>query len=117
MSKPIDLMTLEELRDYARFLEKRLSAYEKPDYVYFLHDPDANVIKIGHSRNVPERLRVLSRQTGRSLELVGVLRGDKYTKRNIQQQFKPLLTNHSEWFRAEDTLLNYIKENTTQLLK
>ncbi len=117
MSKPIDLMTLEELRDYARSLEKRLAAYEQPDYVYFLHDPNANVIKIGHSRNVDERLKVLTRQTGRSLELMGVMRGDKYIKRNLQQQFKSLLTNNSEWFRADDTLLNYIKENTTQLSK
>ncbi|MEQ8674427.1 MAG: GIY-YIG nuclease family protein [Aggregatilineales bacterium] len=115
MPKPIDEMTLDELREYARELEKRLEKYEAPDFVYFLHDAMAQVIKVGHSRNVNERLRVLQRQSKRTLTLLGVMPGDKYVKRTIQQQFKTLLTADAEWYRADETLMAYINEHAVPL--
>lgn len=115
MAKSINQMTLEELRAYAHALEKRLAKYETPDYVYFLHDATAQVIKIGHSRNVNERLRVLQRQNANPLDLLGVMRGDKYLKRKIQQQFKAFLTADAEWYRAHNDLLNYIDDHAEPL--
>jgi len=116
-AKSIDEMTIDELREYARSLEKRLAQYEKPDYVYFLHDAAAGVIKVGHSQAVQQRLKVLARQTGRDLVLMGVMPGDKYLKRRVQQQFKHLLTEDAEWYRAADELTDYIEANTTALPK
>jgi len=116
-AKSIDKMTIDELREYARVLEKRLAQYEKPDYVYFLHDAAAGVIKVGHSQAVEQRLKVLSRQTGRDLILLGVMPGNKYLKRRVQQQFKHLLTGDAEWYTAADELMDYIEANTMQLPK
>ena len=113
--KAIDTMTLAELREYARELEKRLAKYEVPDTVYFLHDESAQVIKVGHSKNVNERLRVLERQSKRTLTLLGVIEGDKYLKRTIQQQFKTLLTADAEWYRVDETLMAYINEHAMPL--
>jgi hypothetical protein len=120
MRKSIDEMTEAEVRDYARELEGRLAALERVDYVYFFHDPTANVIKIGHSQNVPQRLVALRKADNRPLELLGVVRGDKHLKRRLQQQFDAHRVDDdgdrkSEWFAAADELMNYIRAQAHDL--
>lgn len=111
MRKSIDEMTEAEVRVYAKELEKQLARFVKPDYVYFMLDRAANVVKIGHSQNVLERLRVLQRSSGRTLELAGVVPGGKAFKKQLQQQFKHYRVD-DEWFRAEADVMDYICTQT-----
>lgn len=113
MGKSIDDMTEAEVRAYAKELEIRLRAYEQPRYVYFLLDAEAGVVKIGQSANVAERVRVLSREVGRPLELLGVVPGDKHTKRQIKQQFRALV-KADEWYIASPELVAFINENVRE---
>ena len=71
MTKSIDDMSEAEVRAYAKELEARLRAYETPRCGCFLLDAEAGAVKIGQSANVAERVRVLSREVGRPLELLG----------------------------------------------
>lgn len=109
MAKSIDAMSLDELRAYARQLEARLAVYERPHYVYFLHDADARIIKMGHSADVSARLRALRRQTGRALRVLGIMPGDKTHKRQIAARFQHLRTAEAEWYHAAPDLLTYIE--------
>ena len=87
---------------------------EKPSYVYFFHDAAADVVKIGHSKDVDKRLQTISREYGKSLTVMGVQRGDKYVKMRLQKQFAAAATG-DEWFSLTDEVRAYIKANTTQL--
>jgi hypothetical protein len=106
--KTIDEMDEAELRAYARELERRLASMERIDFVYFMHDPEAQVVKIGHSKQVGQRLRALRQQTGRPLQVIGVTPGDKYLKRRMQLRFKAYMTDDAEWFEAAPELLAYV---------
>jgi len=87
----------------------------KPDYVYFLLDAEDHMVKIGHSKNVLDRMKVLSKQSGRTLELLGVIEGGRTLKMRLQKRFKPLLIDEDEWFSAEPELMDYIRDNTHAL--
>jgi len=87
---------------------------EKPDYVYFFHDTRENVVKIGHSRDVPKRLKTLSKEYGKPLTVLGIQRGDKYLKMRLQKQFADAATG-DEWFSYTDAVRDYITINTAQL--
>lgn len=114
MAKSIDDMTEAEVRAYARELEARLRTYEQPRYVYFLFDAEAGVVKIGQSADVTERARVLSREVGRPLELLGIMPGDKHLKRQVRQRFHAL-ARADEWYTAAPELLTFIRENAGEL--
>ena len=87
---------------------------EKPDYVYFFHDTSENVVKIGHSRDVPKRLKTLSKEYGKPLTILGVQRGDKYLKMRLQKQFTDAATG-DEWFTYTDAVSDYIATHTATL--
>jgi hypothetical protein len=113
--KSLDEMTEAELRTYAHELEARLAQLERVDYVYFCHDAQSNTIKIGHSHNVRQRIAALSRQSGRTLMLLGVIVGDKYAKKRLQQQFAAYALADKEWFAADARLMDYIAAHAEQL--
>lgn len=87
----------------------------KPDYVYFLLDSQINAVKIGHSQNVPDRVKVLTKQAGYDLSLLGVIEGGRTLKMRLQKQFKHLLTHNAEWFSATEELMNYIHDHAHAL--
>ena len=87
-----------------------------PGYVYFIFNPDSNAIKIGFAKDVAKRLATLQTSSPNQLELLGVIktqsaRTAKQLEGTLHQQFAQLHIS-GEWFKAEEALLNYLKEVT-----
>lgn len=69
--------------------------------VYVVLDAEASQVKIGISANVPDRLRRLSRERGRQLELIGTMRGGYDLERAMHGRFRPYRRERYEWYSAE----------------
>lgn len=69
--------------------------------VYFLLDREACQIKIGWTQNVKARIRDLTRQRGRPLELLGVLAGDYNLERAMHGRFRQWRVEGREWYSSE----------------
>ena len=87
-----------------------------PGYVYFIFNLDSNAIKIGFAKDVQKRLAALQTSSPGQLELLGVIKTQsaktaKQLEGTLHQQFAQLHIS-GEWFKAEKTLLNYLKEVT-----
>ncbi len=85
-----------------------------PSYVYFIFNPDSNAIKIGFAKDVLKRLAALQTSSPGQLELLAVIktqnaRKAKQLEGTLHQQFAQLHIS-GEWFKAEKTLLNYLRE-------
>ncbi len=74
-------------------------------FVYFIQAGDA--IKIGFSKNPPDRLAGLQTSHHEDLLLLGSIKGTPEDERNHHQMFCHLQLR-GEWFRAEEELVEYI---------
>ncbi len=68
--------------------------------VYFAQREE--LIKIGYSRNVPDRMVALKSK------LIGAIPGDRAVEAKLHERFSHLRA-HGEWFKAGEDLLAYIK--------
>lgn len=67
--------------------------------VYFLHVPDLKIVKIGHSRNLKQRLAAIwLKGSGFEGKLVGCLNGGQTLETEMHRRFKPERI-HGEWYR------------------
>lgn len=87
-----------------------------PSYVYFIFNPDSDAIKIGFAKDVAKRLAALQTSSPSQLKLLAVIktqnaRTAKQLEGVLHQQFAQSHIS-GEWFKAEETLLNYLKEVT-----
>lgn len=82
--------------------------------IYFLQAEKGDKhIKIGFTDVYTHRSKTLNKQHG-TLNLLGVMDGDKAIERQLHAQFKALRINrHEEWFRVAPELLDFIAKNTT----
>ncbi|WP_051482681.1 GIY-YIG nuclease family protein [Synechocystis sp. PCC 7509] len=85
-----------------------------PGYVYFVFNLDSNAIKIGFAKDVQKRLAALQTSSPSQLKLLGVIRTQsartaEQLEGTLHQQFAQLHIS-GEWFKAEETLLNYLRE-------
>jgi hypothetical protein len=66
--------------------------------VYFLHVPSQDILKIGFSDFLSDRIKALSVAIKRPTKLVGSIDGDRVTERVIHHQFRAH-RQHGEFFR------------------
>jgi len=76
-------------------------------YVYFMHDLDAKLVKIGFTRDMPRRLRTVQSASGRDLDLIGWIIGTTFDESRMHDRFARL-RERGEWFRATPALLRDI---------
>lgn len=86
--------------DYSR-------SYREEGYVYFLHNPETDTIKIGYSKNPKRRIRSLQTANSAELETLKIVEGDEGYERSLHRQFSHLRIR-GEWFRADYELWDYI---------
>lgn len=79
--------------------------------VYFVaRRDDPRMIKIGVSRELGRRLKVIS--CSAPIVLIATCDGDKVEERYFQKRFMHLRTE-GEWFKADDAMMKFIAENAT----
>jgi hypothetical protein len=89
--------------------------------IYFIHDPEADRIKIGHSMSLEGRLLKLKADYGRdSLRVIAVMPGGILLEKQIHRDFDHLCIieansqgkrYRTEWFRPSSDLIDFIDEN------
>lgn len=80
------------------------------ELVYFIQAERSGRIKIGTTRNLDQRIRVLQASSPVPLRVIGFVRGGKHMERMLHMAFAPLRWGRSEWFEPGERLLSYIRE-------
>ena len=80
------------------------------DVVYFLQAEVDLRIKIGTTKNLALRLKVLRAISPVRLRLVGMVRGGRQLERMLHLAFAPLRCGRTEWFEPGESLVSYIRE-------
>ena len=80
------------------------------DIVYFLQAEADGRIKIGTTKNLYLRLKVLRAISPVRLRLVGKVRGGRQLERMFHLAFAPLRCGRTEWFEPGTSLLSYVRE-------
>ncbi len=87
---------------------RNLEPYEPEHYdetplthIYFALDREAAQIKVGITGNLNRRLVDLSRERGRTLELLGTMRGGYNLERAMHGRFRPYRAEGKEWYSSE----------------
>lgn len=100
---------------------KENNMVEEEDRVYFILNPELNIIKIGISFNPFKRLYDLQSNYETNLKLLGFIKGGKSKENELHEQFKEYRLDigdfevmETEWFLFKGTLKEYIK---TDLMK
>jgi hypothetical protein len=75
--------------------------------IYFIHNEQAESIKIGFSRGVKGRLRQLSTASPQPLVLLGMILGGRVRERQLHRQFQPYRL-HGEWFEDVPIVFNSV---------
>lgn len=76
--------------------------------VYFMRRENDGLIKIGTTTAISERFRALDREHGATLEILGVMEGDKRLESDLHLRFSRSRVE-GEWFSPSIDLLDYIK--------
>ncbi|KKK58276.1 hypothetical protein LCGC14_3046080 [marine sediment metagenome] len=74
--------------------------------IYFIQ-AENDLIKIGYTNDVKQRLRTLRTMSPERLNLMKTIKGDQKQETLLHRRFKHL-RSHGEWFRSEQELLDYI---------
>ena len=74
------------------------------------------VVKIGTSTRITERLNALNCASPVKLECIGVITGDRTLEMELHKRFAEFRTNR-EWFSFTPPIRDYIEENTISLQK
>lgn len=76
-------------------------------FVYFVHAPDAGLVKIGLTANIETRLASLRMGSPVPLVLLKAVRGGRTDEAALHSKWGSIRC-HGEWFRATDDLLGSI---------
>lgn len=79
--------------------------------IYFLHDAQADRIKIGTTIRLTERLAAHKRKHGWNAVVLGVMRGSYADEATIHQRFAHLSLG-AEMFRDDEELMEFIRLET-----
>ena len=74
--------------------------------IYLVAAPDANMVKIGWTTNLRQRMSALQTGCPERLLLIGSVPGRQYQEREIHKLFAPLRAR-GEWFRYTDEIDRY----------
>src|SRR5262249_45238273 len=102
---PLGATTVREERPMQR--RRRQRRHRAEEVVYFVRAGDA--IKIGVTRDVERRLRALATGSAVPLELLATLPGGRSLEKKLHERFRRFHVR-GEWFRADEVLLRYIRE-------
>jgi hypothetical protein len=80
------------------------------EVVYFIRAGDA--VKIGHTKNVPSRLRALATASAVRLQVLATVPGGRDREDREHQRWSHLRIR-GEWFRADEGLLRYAQDLAT----
>ena len=75
-------------------------------FVYFVHAPSVNLIKIGRSFDPERRFTELRLLSPVSLEVIGMIPGDSRKETELHTKFSAL-HSHGEWFFASKELIKF----------
>ena len=88
--------------------------YDGYSCVYFIYDPASNLIKIGVTDNLKERLRELKAQFGGQLQVVFTIPGKDYKlERFLHARFRKYRFRYKdsrEWFYNVPAIWRYIRK-------
>lgn len=82
--------------------------------VYFIQNPITNLIKIGKSYTVCERLKALSKKCNVPLKLLGVVSGGYTIESDLHMQFSTDRVT-GEWFNPTTELLEFVEKYAVSL--
>lgn len=119
-------LTEKKIKDYARkksderelqYEEQRrlnkLLPKEKPPIIgdlYLIHDSSSDVLKIGYTKNIENRLSSLQSATSHKLELLYLITGHAYREKEVHALFDVLrLSQKGEWFKYDNSIIDYFK--------
>jgi hypothetical protein len=74
--------------------------------VYFIKDPQTNLVKIGYSKNVLTRLEELRYQHGKNLSILFLRSGNRREEKRMHQVFAASRV-HGEWFSFDPAMVDY----------
>lgn len=82
------------------------------EFVYFVHAPTSDLIKVGIASNMQQRLAALQCGSPEKLVLLGVLpdADAKQAERELHGILRPHRA-HGEWFRAHPSLMRFIEKH------
>jgi hypothetical protein len=81
-------------------------------YVYFIHAPAVNLVKIGFTAAVPDRrLRALRCGSPVRLKRLGLLRGPRQLEKSLHARFREH-HSHGEWFHLSGDLALFAETET-----
>jgi hypothetical protein len=84
-----------------------------PSFVYYVGDPDSQLIKIGTSTGINTRLSAIRKRRPGALLLAaepGSYSAESLRHREFAEIRKPLATGEREWFRKEPLLMRHVNE-------
>jgi hypothetical protein len=81
--------------------------------VYFIVGEGCDLVKIGYSRNLVERLAVLQIGSPLKLSVLFSFRGSQKEEAILHRRFARY-HSHNEWFRIEGELKEFIEEHTKE---
>jgi hypothetical protein len=82
--------------------------------VYLFLNNESGNVKIGHSNNIPSRMKSVSFTTGAELTLLGCILGERDEEKKLHDLFK-LYRLQGEWFFPHGSILDYFKDTCTDL--
>jgi hypothetical protein len=77
------------------------------EWVYFMHDLDAKMVKVGVSSSLDSRFRSLKANTPNEIALLGSVPGSPELEKVMHQFFAPF-HHRREWFRATPEVLAFV---------
>lgn len=80
----------------------------KDDVVYFVHDLDLGMLKVGVSRKLDSRIRSMRANTASRIVLLGYVSGDRNLE-TVLHRFLAPFHHCREWFRADDKVLAFVR--------
>jgi len=80
------------------------------ELVYFVQAEGQGHIKIGTTKNLARRIKVLRASSPVPLRLVGLLRGGRRLERLLHLAFAPLRRGRTEWFEPGESLVSYVRD-------
>ncbi len=105
----VGLRTIRVTRAAVLHWMRRSGWEEQPTTLYFIEAVGLNLIKIGHTTDIRERLSRLQMGCPVELRILFVIPGTANDETRLHFRFHELHAR-GEWFRAESALLDYIEE-------
>lgn len=115
MHGKVRLVPAEPIDNYSA-LDTYVSRESKMDWpmVYFLLAPDADMVKIGETKKINDRLVTLKAKSPVGIHLLTYLEGTRELEQELHKRFDAD-RSHYEWFHFSDAIKEYLYEGAGEL--